>query len=317
MKVCLVCSHGGHLTEMLYLLEVFEREEIFFVTYDSPRTQNLDYKKYLFPNFGERPLELLKNLHKIIKIIVKEKPDIIFSNGAEIAIPFFYLGKLFGKKTIFIECYTRINNPTVTGTFVYPVSDLFFVLWPELLNKYRKKAQYIGGIFEVSDKPLKLSENEKENMIFVTVGMHSAGFDRLIKKMDEIAEKTDQQIIMQIGDTDYTPKNAEYFKFKNYEEIKGLINKARLVVCQGAMTAIDSLILKTPVLIVPRSKEYKEVIDDHQLVFSKKLEKMGLVDVVGDINDLEKIINIKNQKEVKVLIKNRSLIDKLKIYVKA
>ena len=82
------------------------------------------------------------------------------------------------------------------------------------------------------------------------------------------------------------------------------------------MTAIDALILSTSVLVVPRSKEYKEVINDHQLIFSKKLEEMGLVNVVDNIGELEKIINIKNQKEVRVLIKNRNLIAKLRKFWK-
>ena len=38
-------------------------------------------------------------------------------------------------------------------------------------------------------------------MIFVTVGMHTAGFERLVKKMDEIAGKIDEEVIMQIGGT--------------------------------------------------------------------------------------------------------------------
>ena len=316
MKICLVCSHGGHLTEMLYLVEAFEGNEIFFITYDNPRTRNLKYRKYLLPNFGEKPLELLKNLPKIIGMLVKEKPDVLVSNGAEIAIPFFYLGKLLRKKTIFIECYTRICNPTITGKMVYPISDLFLVLWPELLEKYGKRAQYWGGLFEVTDKASTGLVNKKENMIFVTVGMHSTGFDRLIKKMDEIAEKIDEHVIMQIGHTQYTPKNAEYFRFKTYEEIKEIMSKARLVVCQGAMSAIDALILSTSALVIPRSKEWGEVINDHQLTFAKKLEEMGLVNVVENIGELEKIINIKNQKDVRVLIKNRNLIAKLRKFWK-
>lgn len=98
MKIALVCSHGGHLTELLYLMEAFEGHDVFFVTYDNIRTRNLDYRKYLFPNFGEKPYKMFLNLPKIVNILLKEKPDVIVSNGAEIAIPFFYLGKLLRRK---------------------------------------------------------------------------------------------------------------------------------------------------------------------------------------------------------------------------
>lgn len=152
MKVCIACSHGGHLTEMLYLMDVFAGHEIVFITYDNFRTRNLKYKHYLFPNFGEKPWKMLFNLPGLIGIMLREKPDIVFSNGAEIAIPIFYIGKLLGKKNIFVECYTRVDMPTVTGRIVYPVCDLFLVLWPDLLARYGKKARYLGGLL-VFGKP--------------------------------------------------------------------------------------------------------------------------------------------------------------------
>ena len=46
MKIAIVCSHGGHLTQMLYLMDAFKGNDIIIITYDSKRTQELDYKKY-------------------------------------------------------------------------------------------------------------------------------------------------------------------------------------------------------------------------------------------------------------------------------
>lgn len=147
MKIGLICSHGGHLTELSYLMEAFEGNDIFFVTYDSDRTKYLKNRSYLFKNFGEHKIRVLTSLPKMINVFVKEKPDLLVSNGAEIAIPFFYIAKVFGIKTIFIECYTRIENPTWTGRIVYPISDLFLVLWPEMLQKYGDKAKYWGDYY--------------------------------------------------------------------------------------------------------------------------------------------------------------------------
>lgn len=149
MKIALICSHGGHLTEMLYLSPAFQEHEYFFITYDSLRTKTLQKKKYLFPNFGKSPFIILQNMPKILYILLKEKPNLIVSNGAEIAIPFFILAKIIGIKTIFIECYTRVNSPTITGKLLYPLSNLFLVLWPEMLSYYGSKAQYWGGLFRI------------------------------------------------------------------------------------------------------------------------------------------------------------------------
>jgi beta-1,4-N-acetylglucosaminyltransferase len=145
MKVCLVCSHGGHLSEMLRLIEAFEGHETFFITYDSVRTRQLE-RKYLLRNIGKSPWRMLVAAFATLRILWKERPGLIVSTGSEIAIPAFYLARLFRIRTIFIESWTRVVQPTGTGRIVYPVSDLFLVQWERLLSKYGKKAKYEGAI---------------------------------------------------------------------------------------------------------------------------------------------------------------------------
>ena len=146
MKICLVCSHGGHLTEILQLMEAFEGHETFFISYDSVRTRQLE-RKYLLKNIiGKKPWRMASAAFSIFKILYKERPNLIASTGAEPAIPAFYFAKLFRIKTIFIESWTRVVQPTGTGRLVYPVSDVFLVQWERLLTKYGKKARYEGAI---------------------------------------------------------------------------------------------------------------------------------------------------------------------------
>jgi len=287
MRIALVCSHGGHLSDLLFLLEALSGHDFFFVTYDSPRTRSLSHRKYFLPNFSEKPAGLLVYPMRTIQILRTERPDVIISDGAEIAIPFFYLGKALGIKTVFIESYTRIEQPTITGRLVYPVSDLFLVFWPELLPKYGKRTKYWGGLLEFTSLPETARRAKKEELVLVTVGMHYVGFERLVRKMDEIAGRLGQRVFMQIGSTQYRPKNADYVDFLEDKSMKDYMSKARLVVCQGAMSAVDSICRGTPVIAVPRLKERGEVINDHQIAFSRKLQDLGLVTTVEDIDDLE------------------------------
>jgi UDP-N-acetylglucosamine:LPS N-acetylglucosamine transferase len=145
MKICLVTSHGGHLTELLALKDAFEGHETFFITYHSPRTQSLE-RKYLLQNIGTNPILMARAFLSTFKILLREKPRLIISTGSEIAIPAFYLAKLFRTKTIFIECCTRVAEPSGTGKIVYPVADVFLVQWKRLLAKYGKKAKYEGAV---------------------------------------------------------------------------------------------------------------------------------------------------------------------------
>ena len=145
MKICLVCSHGGHLTEILQLMDAFENCDVFFITYDGLRTRKLK-NAYLFDNLGEKPIKLISSLPRMFKILIREKPKVVISTGAEIAIPVFYMAKLLRIETIFIESWCKVYEPSTTGKLIYPIADVFLVQWKKLLELYGKKARYEGAV---------------------------------------------------------------------------------------------------------------------------------------------------------------------------
>ena len=145
MKVCLVCSHGGHLTEMLEIEEAFSDHDIFYISYRGKTTEGLKGAT-LVGNIGKNPFRFLVASWKILSRLWKEKPKIIFSTGAEIAIPSCILGKLLGAKVGYMECSAQVVTPSFTGRLVYPVADLFLVQWEGLRDKFGSKARYVGGL---------------------------------------------------------------------------------------------------------------------------------------------------------------------------
>lgn len=148
-KICLVGSSGGHLTHLYLLKSVWETKDRFWVTFNKEDANSIlkDEKLYycFFPT-NRNIKNLLKNSILAYKLLKKEKPDIIISSGAAVAVPFFYIGKLFKIKTIYIEVFDRINKPTLTGKLVYPVTDKFIVQWEEMKKVY-PKAINLGSIF--------------------------------------------------------------------------------------------------------------------------------------------------------------------------
>ncbi|BBI26222.1 TPA: UDP-N-acetylglucosamine--LPS N-acetylglucosamine transferase [Enterococcus faecium] len=149
MKICLVGSSGGHLTHLYLLKNFWEKEERFWVTFDKEDSRSMLKDERFFPCYyptNRNIINLIRNSFLAIRILLKEKPDLIISSGAAVAVPFFYLGKLIGAKTIYIEVFDRIDAPTLTGKLVYPVTDKFIVQWDEMKKVY-PKAINLGGIF--------------------------------------------------------------------------------------------------------------------------------------------------------------------------
>ena len=149
MKVCLVGSSGGHLTHLYMLKPFWQDKERFWVTFNKEDANSILEGEQVYHCYypTNRSLKaLLINTRLAWKVLRKERPDVIVSSGAAVAVPFFYLGKLFGMKTIYIEVFDRIDKPTMTGKMVYPVTDRFIVQWEEMKQVY-KKASNLGSIF--------------------------------------------------------------------------------------------------------------------------------------------------------------------------
>lgn len=145
MKIGVFCSHGGHLTEAQEIVNPLNDHTIFYVTYNCERTKALGIN-YLLPNIGTNVFLMIWATLYIFYILFKERPNVIMSTGAEIAIPAFYIAKLFGIYTIFIESLACIDYPSKTGRIVYYVSDVFLVQWESLLHKYGNRAVFKGCI---------------------------------------------------------------------------------------------------------------------------------------------------------------------------
>jgi len=118
------------------------------LTFKELTTKNLGKKEkvHFIINPKRSLLDTLISFFQTLFIFLKEKPDIIISTGAGVTIPICYLAKLFMRKVIYIESFSRVNHPSFAGRLGYLVADLFIVQWKPLL-KFYKKAKYGGSIF--------------------------------------------------------------------------------------------------------------------------------------------------------------------------
>ncbi len=148
MKVCLVCSSGGHLQELLRLRKAWCNLEHFWVSFPGVDTDFLLAEEEMIAAYhptNRNLFNLFRNAIIAWKVLRVRNPDLIISTGAGVAIPFFYLGRLFGIKTIYIESLTRIHGLSLTGKLIYPVASHFYVQWPGLARRLRK-AVYGGQV---------------------------------------------------------------------------------------------------------------------------------------------------------------------------
>ena len=154
-KVLFVASTGGHLKELMQLDDMFLNYDFNLIT------EKTDSNLYLKDKYNNRvdflvygtkdhlltyPFKLLYNCFKSLWLYLKIHPDYIITTGVHTSAALCCLGKIFGSKIIYIETFANISSKTVTGKYLYPVSDLFIVQWKSLLKLY-PNAVYGGWIF--------------------------------------------------------------------------------------------------------------------------------------------------------------------------
>lgn len=133
-RLLLVCSAGGHLAQLHRLEPYWSRHERTWVTFDLADARSLlagEHVVYAHHPTTRNLPNLLRNLRLAWQVLRRERPDVVISDGAGVALPFFLLARLLGVRTVYIEVYDRIDSRTLTGRLCAPLSDLFCLQWPE------------------------------------------------------------------------------------------------------------------------------------------------------------------------------------------
>lgn len=131
-------------------------------------------------------------------------------------------------------------------------------------------------------------------MIFVILGTQKFQLNRLLEELDScIEEKTiKDDIIAQVGNSTYEPKNYQYEKFLDKDKFDEYISKADVIVTHsGVGSIITSLKYDKPVVVFPRLAKYEEHVDDHQLDIARAFEKKKYVLCCNEDDSIADMIN--------------------------
>jgi beta-1,4-N-acetylglucosaminyltransferase len=148
----LVCSTGGHLVQLVALREAWEGFTRAWVTFDKSDARSLlaDERVYFAHGPTNRNLKnLLRNAVLAWHVLRVVRPRAILTTGAGVAVPFAWVGRLFGTKTIYVESLARIEAPSLTYRLVAPVSERLYVQWPDLADS-EARARFVGSVFSAA-----------------------------------------------------------------------------------------------------------------------------------------------------------------------
>lgn len=145
MKIALVSSVGGHLTDLVALRDAFAGHELVWIVNDRSPALPSDARAFVVSH-AERDWRVAWNLVEFAALFAREKPDVVISTGAGPAVPAAVVARLAGIPVIYVECSCAVTRLTMTGRLMRPLADRFYVQWQSLLVD-APWARYEGGVF--------------------------------------------------------------------------------------------------------------------------------------------------------------------------
>ena len=148
LKICLAASAGGHLTQLLSVEKSWQSHNVVYISTLPVVEAKLSQrgKTYIIGECNrQHPVKSLLVLLRCIKIVFKERPDVVISTGAAPGFLFCAMAKFCGARIVWLDSIANTERLSMSGRMVRPFADLVLTQWPELTRKYRN-VEYTGAV---------------------------------------------------------------------------------------------------------------------------------------------------------------------------
>ena len=132
-------------------------------------TTEAEYKDFVMSDAKERGLKapkfystvpasawnrfnLVRQLFKVVWVLLLTKPDVIISTGASVGYFGFKVGHLFGVKTIWVDSIANVEELSLSGAKVKSSADIWLTQWAHLATNsderkpHNKKPEFWGAV---------------------------------------------------------------------------------------------------------------------------------------------------------------------------
>lgn len=151
MKICAGASAGGHMNQLLRLLDhagSWPQQPAFYITTLRELASRLAERGPVYV-IGEcnrhHPLRALMTFFRCWRIALKERPDVVVTTGSMPMALFCLIAKIAGAQIVWIDSVANIDQFSMSGRMVRNFADLFLTQWPDLAEN-DDKAEYAGAI---------------------------------------------------------------------------------------------------------------------------------------------------------------------------
>jgi len=119
-------------------------------------------------------------------------------------------------------------------------------------------------------------------MILITVGTEKFPFNRLMQWVDQLIQTQfinpdQEEVVIQYGSCTLVPQQGKRYQVLPSVEFNTLLEQARVIISHCGEGSFDVLAqTHKPFILVPRSHQFGEHVDNHQVELANALQKKGV-----------------------------------------
>ena len=145
-KIMAIASGGGHWIQLLRTRPAYKNTDLFFVTTHKGYKKDISLNRFYNVIDGNQntKFKLLLMAFQVLLIIIKESPNVIITTGAAPGFFALFFGKIFRRKTVWIDSIANAEELSLSGKKAKRFADLYLTQWEDLAKKDGPK--YYGAV---------------------------------------------------------------------------------------------------------------------------------------------------------------------------
>ena len=145
-RVLAVASCGGHWRQLLRLADAWSDCDSAYVSVGPDRGVDVGSSRYHAISDASRssPWSVLVVFCQLLRVFLRERPDVVVSTGAAPGVLALWLGRLFGARTVWIDSAANADRMSMSGRLAGWCAHLWLTQWPHLAHE--SGPRYAGSV---------------------------------------------------------------------------------------------------------------------------------------------------------------------------
>lgn len=129
-----IASGGGHWVQLQRVLPALEGCDVALATVREAYRHDAGGRRFYVVRDATRwnPLGVAALFFQVLRVLLRERPQLVISTGAAPGCLAIALGRLLGARTIWLDSMANVERLSVSGRLVRPFCGLWLTQWPQL-----------------------------------------------------------------------------------------------------------------------------------------------------------------------------------------